>query len=288
MDYFARTLAPIRDISMPRLFFILLLAFSTSAHAIVIRHDVAKNEYLATDAPAALVEMRHQGHGVLIAPQWVATAAHLIFYDYRGKAITIGGAEREVELVIFHPGYSRPSEGLFTGDSGPGQAYLRANHDLALVKLKEAVTDVEPLEIYPADDEVGQVFTFFGRGNTGDGLTGQIAESAGTLRQAQNRFSAELDHWLIYEFDRGDAALAREGIQGDGDSGGPALLSRDGKLYVAGLVSWDVYDGDIADFKGGLYGMEGAMIRLSHYADWIAEVIASPAQRLQARHNEVD
>lgn len=257
------------------LLFGLIVFFVLPSDAIVIRHDVAPERYLAKDAPAALVDMRHEGHGVLIAPQWVATAAHVIFYDYRGMTLTINGREREIERVVFHPDYSKPSEGLFTGHSGPSQAYLRANHDLALVKLKDPVTDVQPLRTYPARDEVDQTFTFFGRGHTGDGLTGQVAKTAGTLRRAQNTFSSDLGHWLIYGFDQGDAALDREGLQGDGDSGSPALLSRNGELYVAGLVAWDLYDGDIADFQGGLYGMEGAMVRLSYYADWISEVIGA-------------
>lgn len=265
----------------------LLILLSTPSMAIVGRHDVAEESYLADEVPPALVDMRHMGHGVLIAPRWVVTAAHLIFYDYRGKTITVGGTEREIAFVIFHPGYSKPSGGLFTGDSGPGQAYLRANHDVALVKLKEAVTDVPPLRIYEADDEVGQVFTFFGRGNTGNGLTGQVAKSGGALRSAQNRFTKELGHWLIYRFDQGDEALPREGMQADGDSGGPAVLRRGEEEYVAGLVSWDVYDGDIAEFKGGLYGMEGAMIRLSYYVEWIEEVMTWPESRLEARHNKI-
>lgn len=69
-----------RNLSMLRsllLGFTLLVA--SSAQAIVIRHDVDDGRYRipASDFPA-LADMPSEGHGVLIAPRWVITAAHAI------------------------------------------------------------------------------------------------------------------------------------------------------------------------------------------------------------------
>lgn len=255
--------------------------------SVVIRHDVSAEKYLIEKGHPALVEMRHQGHGMLIAPEWVVTAAHVVFYDYKGKTITVGGKEREIEAVIFHEGYAKPPKGIFKGYSGPSQAYLRGNHDLALIKLKEAVEDVTPIKLYSGSDEVGQRITLQGRGNTGTGITGQIAKSRGVLRQAQNSLSDADSQWLHYQFNKGADALALEGFQGDGDSGGPAIIHKEGTAYLAGLASWDVYDGQIEDFKGSLYGMEAALVRLSYYQGWIKDVMGWPAGKLAANHNKI-
>lgn len=267
---------------------VVLLA-SASAQAVVVRHDVSEESYNAQKRPDALFDMRHQGHGVLVAPRWVVTAAHLIFYDYRGKTITLGDEEYEIEHVIFHEGYSKPAKGLFSGYSGPSQDYLRNNHDIALVKLKKPVRDIHPAKIYKGNGEVGNKLHLYGKGNLGTGLTGQVAKTGGTvLRHATNMVDTAEQQWLYYDFDSGDDALPTEGIQGDGDSGGPAFANIDGQQQLIGLVSWDVYDGDIADFKGGLYGMSGALVRLSYYADWIEDVQKWPESELRAIHYKFD
>lgn len=64
---------------MTRILLLILLAASSTASAIVIRDDVDDSEYriLASEFPA-LVDMPGEGHGVLIASQWVITAAHVL------------------------------------------------------------------------------------------------------------------------------------------------------------------------------------------------------------------
>src|SRR5687767_13710394 len=63
----------------PRFVLPLLLLLPLSAHAVVIRDDVDDAEYRITEAEIeALVDMPHEGHGVLIAPQWILTAAHVV------------------------------------------------------------------------------------------------------------------------------------------------------------------------------------------------------------------
>lgn len=64
---------------MTRLFWLLLLVGTSTANAIVIRDDVPNAEYriAAADFPA-LADLPMEAHGVLIAPQWVVTAAHAV------------------------------------------------------------------------------------------------------------------------------------------------------------------------------------------------------------------
>ncbi len=259
--------------------------FTMQAQAIVVRHDKEAKEYLASTPHAALVDMRHEGHGMLIAPQWVATAAHTVFYDYRNRTIKVGGKEREIDFVIFHPGYSQPPEGIFEGDAAPSQAYLRANHDIALIKLKVPVEAIEPIKLYGGENEKGTIVTLYGKGNTGDGVTGQLENTKGTLRTAQNTVIEVRDQWLHYQFNQGPEALPLEGFQGNGDSGGPAILQVDGVDYLAGLASWAVYEGDLANFKGSIYGMKASLVRLSYYQEWIDDVMAWPSSKLEANHH---
>src|SRR3546814_1308944 len=62
---------------MTRYLFLALLAISSTASAVVIRGDVDDAEYrIPAAAFPALADMPGEGHGVLIAPQWVVTAAH--------------------------------------------------------------------------------------------------------------------------------------------------------------------------------------------------------------------
>lgn len=266
---------------------IMLMGFSTLSEAVVIRHDVEPEKYLTHEAPAAMVDMRHEGHGVLIAPEWVLTPAHVVFYDYRGKTITVGCKAREIEYVIFHPGYAKPTPGLFTGDAARSQAYLKANHDVALVKLSKPVTDVTPARLYDGKAEQGEIITFYGKGNTGNGRIGEQDKTKGTLRKAQNRISAAEDQWISYRFDHGADSLPLEGVQGNGDSGGPALITQDGVTYVAGLASWDVYEGDLADFQAGIYGIGAQLVRVSYYQDWIKNVMGWSGARLAEHHHKI-
>ena len=67
---------------MNRILLLALLAASSSANAIVTRHDRedAKYRVSASELPA-LADMPGEGHGVLIAPQWVVTAAHAVTWQ---------------------------------------------------------------------------------------------------------------------------------------------------------------------------------------------------------------
>lgn len=81
---------------MIRVLLLILLAASSTASAVVIRHDVDDSKYRvpASEFPA-LVDMPGEGHGVLIAPQWVITAAHTIPGSYDLQHVVINGVSRE-------------------------------------------------------------------------------------------------------------------------------------------------------------------------------------------------
>jgi hypothetical protein len=49
------------------------------SHAVVKRHALPPENYAIVKAPEYLIDMPHEGHGVLINSQWIVTVAHTIF-----------------------------------------------------------------------------------------------------------------------------------------------------------------------------------------------------------------
>lgn len=248
------------------------------AQAIVIRHDVPDERHHAPDALyPPLADLPGEGHGVLVAPRWVATAAHAV--DGRTPSqLTLGGRPRAVLRVVMHPGYQRLPAALANGPTEALMAFLEASDDIALIELAEPVSDIAPALLNERTDELGQVVELLGKGATGNGQAGQAAGPHRTrLRLATNRISAVVAaRWLVYDFSAGAQAEPLEGFLGNGDSGGPVLLQRDGRKVLAGLASWKHWQGDMADFRAGIYGQKGYQLRISHYLPWIRAVTQAP------------
>lgn len=252
-----------------------LLTFAPSvAFAVVIRHDVPDEKYrVEASTFPALVDLAHEGHGVLIAPQWIVTAAHATQW-HPVTEVMVNGECLTVERLIVHPGYKPVPEALTQGDAAPLLAFLAGSDDIALIKLAKPVTEVTPVPLYRERDEVGQQVLLFGKGATGNGLTGQQAGPSRTeLRKAQNVISAVEGRWLIYDFGAPVAAEPLEGMLGNGDSGGPVLMKHEGQWALAGIASWRSIEGPLSDAPSGLYGQRGYQVRMSHYLPWIDAVI---------------
>jgi hypothetical protein len=264
---------------------LLLAATSSAAFAIVIRHDVDDAQYRIPESEfPALVDMPGQGHGVLIAPQWVVTVAHTILMqgDKPGPVPTvrIGGQDRAVARVVFHPGDKRPSrrmidQALITGDWILAVMAIASSDDIALIKLKQPVTDIAPVPIYKGNGEIGQTVTMIGKGATGNGQTG-IAPGGSQrteLRRAFNVITSADARLMCHMFDPPATALPLEGRIGSGDSGGPALIQANWRTELAGLASWGFIHGDPRVVRQGLYGQQSCYVRLSHYVGWINGVM---------------
>ncbi|MNV04311.1 hypothetical protein D3C71_946020 [compost metagenome] len=141
----------------------LLLAMSSTASAVVIRHDVDDSKYrIPASEFAALVDMPGEGHGVLIAPQWAITAAHTLPAHAELKHVAINGVSRDVERVVVHSGYTTVPQELIDQATVSGEAMLivvvlASSDDIALIKLTQPVTDVAPAALYERSDEPGQI-----------------------------------------------------------------------------------------------------------------------------------
>lgn len=265
---------------MSRLLLLALLIVSFSASSIVIRHDVDDSKYRvpASEFPA-LVDMPGEGHGVLIAPQWVITAAHAITWQSEITQVTIYGISRDVERLVIHPGYKKPpqqllDQALATWDWTLFRALLSASDDIALIKLAQPVTDISSVAINKSDGEFGQIVKIIGKGATGNGITGyEFSSSHRTeLRRVYNKVTSAHGRWFCYIFDQPSDALPLEGGSASGDSGGPILIQAEKDWLLAGLTSWS--DPQSAIRTPGRYGQISCNVRLSHYKDWIESVIA--------------
>jgi hypothetical protein len=256
-------------------FFLFLYIFSFGSHAVVKRHDVPNENYVLSEAPEYLVDMPDEGHGVLIKPQWIVTVAHTIFSDYTGTNLKIDSNLYKIEKVFIHPDFKKPSKSLLKGDLAPLMNFLKARSDIALIKLSNPVKCATPISLYTKANEQGKVITVFGKGATGDGITGEKLETKPLhhLNQFKNIIENTETNWLTFKFDEPPTGLPLEGIHASGDSGGASIINEQGVTYLVGLSSWQLAYGDISDFEGGLYGTVGYQVRISSYIGWISEIL---------------
>ncbi|WP_313248470.1 S1 family peptidase [Stenotrophomonas indicatrix] len=265
---------------MNRWLFLLLAALPFAAGAIVIRDDVDDGRYRIerSDFPA-LADMPGEGHGVLIAPRWVLTAAHAAPMEGMGATIAINGNAYGVERVFLHPGYRRMPEALgkeamATGSPSRIHAFLAASDDIALIKLAAPVTDATPVALYRGSAEVTQVAVLIGKGATGNGAVGQLPDAPHrtSLRRAHNTITGGNQRYLWYRFDPPPQGLPLEGVLGSGDSGGPLVVDDHGTWQLVGLGSWITAVPEHA-LEAGFYGQMVHNVRVSRYVDWIEAVM---------------
>lgn len=260
---------------------LVLSLLSFTASAVVIRHDVEDAKYrVSTSDYPYLTDMPGEGHGVLISPHWIVTAAHAVTWQSQVRQVTINGVSREVERLVIHPDYKKPPQALLnqaleTWDWTLFRAFLSSSADIALVKLSQSVTDVSPISISDRADEYGEVIQIVGKGATGNGDSGyDFNDSHRTeLRRAYNRVSSAHGRWFCYRFDRSSDASPLEGGSGSGDSGGPVLIKAEQGWLLTGLTSW--VDPQSTDRRPGRYGQVSCNVRLKYYKAWIESVITA-------------
>ncbi|HEX8197556.1 MAG TPA: serine hydrolase [Pyrinomonadaceae bacterium] len=241
-----------------------LILNSTAVYPIIIRHDRSDADYrkLGERYRDACVDVAG-ATGTLVAPRWVLTAAHVVGKllpgqpEYDNSVLPkakIGGRDYAIDKIVQHPYWGKP----------------RTANDLALVRLAEPIKGIKPTRLYLGKDEVGKVVTIAGRGTTGNGKDGTKGID-GILRGANDRVETADERWITFTFDAPDSpnVLPLEGAGGAHDSGGPALIEKDGNLYTLGVLSHN----RSAEGPDDMYGMKTYYARVSSYADWIDETI---------------
>lgn len=156
----------------------------------------------------------------LIGTRTVLTAAHCVtdstsvpyqLFSNIGFALQPGGQVHSAEAVMVH------------------QAYGSQNADVAVVRLSQPITSVTPMLIASKAPHVGETITLVGFGITADGASGTF----GTKRRATNTIGKLTATEMIFYGAQGGV-----GNICNGDSGGPAFATRDGREHLVGVHSW--------------------------------------------------
>ncbi|MGM0632456.1 MAG: trypsin-like serine protease [Pseudomonadota bacterium] len=257
------------------------LLVTLPASAIIIRHDTGYDAYFAREAdfPAIFyLEARQRQRScvaTLIRPSWAITAAHCLSETSLGEhlegqqpySVEVSGQEARVIEAVVHRDYPR------------GTAPGRTEVDLALLRLDRALDLPRPMPLYRGGEEMGRVMTFVGWGFHALGSGGRFMND-GRFRQATNRV-IHAGQRLRFRFDDptviDSGALPLEGFPGTGDSGGPALVQRQGRWRLAGVAVGELArDGeDGSELRQGLYGAVVLYERVSRHQDWIDRVTAA-------------
>jgi hypothetical protein len=246
---------------------------STSAPAVVIRHDRDDDAHRrAAEGLTCVVEIG-RGHGVLVAPSWILTGAGVVAgtSPLTGSA-KIDGIPYAIRRIVFHPDW-RGAIGEGERDRDPA--------DLALVELARPLEGARTAPPYDGRDETGAAVTVVGAGLTGNGETGPERSSRQPLRAATNTVARADSAWLWVDFDPPLRATDLEGIAGPGDEGGP-LLWRDGdRLRVMGVFAFNRHEA--LGLPACTYGTSDAYVRVSSHLDWIRAVLAGEDERSALR-----
>lgn len=239
--------------TLARLALVAATLVAGAASAVVWRHDVAARAAESLGAKfAAVGRVSPDGSGTLIAPRWVLTAAHVAARAGKeGGEVEFDGRRYAIKRAVIHP----------QGSPDPRNPNQPPEVDLGLLELAEPVVGVAPLALNRAADELGRPHAIVGFGDFGPSAA-SLRRGDGVRRAVMNVVDDAGPKRLFFRFDAPPKGEALEGMGAAGDSGGPALIERDGAWQVAGVSSG-------SEGKPGAYGATDIYVRVSSFLPWI-------------------
>ena len=188
--------------------------FPAAAGALLIRDDRDDAEYLelATRYTSSVLLNAPDGEGVLIAPRWVLTAAHMAkaLQEMRPlPRLRFGDRDYEIQAMFPHADWKKGG-----------------HSDVALLLLKEPVRGVEPTRLYRDSDEGGKTVVIVGHGYTGTigGKPLPKEKWDRKKRAAINTVDRVTPRILGLQIKKAEDASDLQGAAAPGDSGGPAYV----------------------------------------------------------------
>jgi len=205
--------------------------------------------------------------GTVISSSYVVTAAHCVCTEKNGiKAIDYQNTKHNALAA-----YRNPDRIFNCEEDGPN------SNDVALLQFEaNSFKNHNVRSVYSSSDEGGKIIWIMGMGIKGqpdnyptatsckDGKTDQ------SLREGYNKVDSASDGLLLYTMNKaGSSSQAREAIAQDGDSGGPALIQKNGKWLIAGVNS-GTDESNSCDWES-----LDQYCRLSEHVNWITKAMSS-------------
>lgn len=229
--------------------------------------------------------------GVLVTPYHVLTAAHCLDSNNDGLP-NVAPSQ-----VIFHLNYGSdlshvvPAAALRVHPDYHGFGNPFINDDLAVLELSQPIFDAPYYSLYRRELALGTTITSVGYGRSGNGVDGYtVPSSLTTKRVGQNQvdfFEPDDERRgpnevFLIDFDAPDGSNGASGGPslgndletnfGPGDSGSPSFVEVDGRLWLAGINTFNV----ALEAAPPLFGSGGGGILISGALRWLDTVIPIP------------
>jgi secreted trypsin-like serine protease len=215
-----------------------------------------------TNPECKLKEHEQFGSAVIIGPNWILTAAHVVHGTTNQVIIKDDGTEYPLQHLIVHDEYVEEKVGW---------------NDLALGYSPTEFKLDFYTPLYTEQDEMGKAITIAGYGIQGTFTSGANPEKSDQKKRAgHNVVDAHADAVLFCSPTAGRTRMPLEFLITPGDSGGGMFIGN----KLAGINSFLL----AADKKtDGTYGDEAAFTRVSLYTHWVSRKIEQYELALKAQ-----